>query len=181
MKVTNIKTVRCSGKITMNGLKNSYNSPSTSILVVERASDIPLHLRKRSVDGEIPDFENKGNAILRGVYYKTASFYGGHRIWFDYVLKSDLIVALDAAAKQEKIKKNWFPYLTIREAFERGETRIPTVKVSGSGQWTTYKDYVKEVKRILDRLVEKGVIDTYAMVNDAPNGGKYGDFADILY
>ena len=181
MKVTNIHTIRCSGKITMNRLRSNFDAPSTSILVVEREGDIPLYLRKRSVGGEIPDFENKRNAILRGVYYKTASFYRGHRIWFDYVLKSDLIVALDAAAKQEKIKRNWFPYLTIRKAFERGATRIPTVKVSGSGMWTYYRDYENEVGHILDRLVKNGVIDDYAMVNDAPKGGKYGDFADILY
>lgn len=185
MKTTVIHTVRCSGERTMNNLKREFPEPYTSILVVEKESQIPLWLRKRSIDNTHPDFTTglwkKEPYILRGVYYKTSSFYGASRVWFDYITIKDLITALDRAAAALGIKKSAIAYKRIKFAFENKQTTIRTMSTYGSGQYTSYRDHTTEVRALLDALINERIISGYEIKNDAPKGGAYGKFIDFKY
>lgn len=79
---------------------------------------------------------------------------------------------IEKIADTKFIRRNSYVYKTL--SCWNGWEKIRPVYYSGKGQYVTIHDETCTIKTILDKIGIK-----YTIGNDAPRGGRYGDFIQV--
>lgn len=91
-------------------------------------------------------------------------------------MKATTIIArLERLADAQRGMRTSSAYRLIRTACETGRTMIRPCWQSGCGRFTTNMDYTADTCSVLDALRVR-----YVRGNDAPRGGKTGNYIKLL-